>query len=155
MVDEFEDACETEVLRRASARSAALTPLVDRSRVAWLVARVYAGGGPQQRSRLVRSLIRPLGPLALVGVASGAFAGFVGRAAVATLDEFGRFSRTQVFELARFVEQVSPEALHQLARALAGARAELSGFAGASMLLLLRLLGEPQEPELAGAAAGT
>jgi len=149
MPNEFEDACEIRVLQLATEKSVEPVVAVARSQPARLVARLYTSASASSRSRLLTALLSPLSPLALVGVASGAFAGFVGRAAVATLDEFGRFSRTQVFELARFVEQVSPEALHHLARALAGARAELSGFAGASMLLLLRLLGEPQEPQTA------
>jgi hypothetical protein len=141
MVDEFEDACEAEVLRRASARSLAPTPQGERSRVAWLVARLYEGGSAPQRSRLLTLLMRPLGPLALVGVASGAFAGFVGRAAATSMDDLGRFSRGQVFELARFVEQVHPQAMEALARAIAENRAGLSVFADAAAQLLARVVG--------------
>jgi len=149
MVDEFEDACETAILRRAGERSLARSPQGERSRVAWLVARLYAGGSALQRSTLLDSLMRPLGPLALVGVASGAFACFVGRAAATTLEDVGRFSRAQVFELAQFVEQVQPQALRAIAQAVADNRAGLSAFAEAAARLLARLvgLGEPAAAE--------
>ena len=142
MPDEFEDACEVTILRLATEKSVEPIPTVDESRPARLVARLYTGASPTDRSRLLTALLLPLSPLALVGVASGAFAGFVGRGAATTLDDLGRFSREQIFELARFVEQVSPEALRHVARALAGAPAGLSGFAAAATLLLMRTLGE-------------
>jgi hypothetical protein len=142
MPNEFDDACETRVLQLAAEKSVADVAIGDRSRSARLVARLYRGASAAQRSRLLTALLRPLGPLACVGVASGAFAGYVGRGAVSALDDLGRFSREQVFELARFVEQVSPDALRHVARALAGARTELTGFAAAAALLLERTLGD-------------
>ena len=141
MPNEFEDACEVTILRLATERSVDPIPS-DPSRPARLVARLYTGASATHRSWLLTALLLPLSPLARVGVASGAFAGFVGRGAATTLDDLGRFSREQIFELARFVEQVSPDALRHVARALAGAQAELSGFAVAATLLLMRTLGE-------------
>ena len=142
MPNEFEDACEVTVLRLATEKSVEPVPAGESSRPARLVARLYTGASPTHRSRLLTLLLFPLSPLALVGVASGAFAGFVGRSAVTSFDDLGRFSREQIFELARFVEQVSPDALRHVARALANAQAELSVFALAATTLLMRTLGE-------------
>jgi hypothetical protein len=145
MPNEFEDACEIRVLQLASEKSAEPVVAGARSQPARLVARLYTSASASSRSRLLTALLRPLSPLALVGVASGAFAGFVGRGPASSLDDLGRFSREQIFELARFVEEVSPEALRHVARALAGASAELSAFASAAALLLMRSVGEGGE----------
>lgn len=153
MPNEFEDACEVTVLRLATEKSVEPVPAGESSRPARLVARLYTGASPTHRSRLLTLLLFPLSPLALVGVASGAFAGFVGRSAVTTFDDLGRFSREQIFELARFVEEVSPEALRHVARALAGASAELSAFASAATLLLMRSVGEGGETRVTVYAA--
>ena len=142
MANEFEDACEMRVLQLAAEKSIAPVVIDDRSRPARLVARVYRSACAADRSRVLTTLLLPLSPLARVGVASGAFAGYVGRGAVSALDDLGRFSREQVFELARFVEEVSPDALRHVARALAGAGADLTGFGAAAVVLLMRTLGE-------------
>jgi hypothetical protein len=93
-----------------------------------------------QRSRIVATLVRPLGPLALVAVASGAFAGLLDRinalGASLPIDELGHFTREQVYELARFVEQVSPEALQQVAGAIADNPFGVSAFGAAAAVLL-------------------
>ena len=83
-----------------------------------LVADLFADAPPPLRVRLLNHLLRPLGPLALVGIAAGAFGGLLPttrwRNATATLEEAMRFSGSQVLELARYVEQKSPESLAQL-----------------------------------------
>jgi hypothetical protein len=93
-----------------------------------------------QRSRIVATLCRPLGPLALVAVASGAFAGLLNRASVLgttlQIDGLADFTRDQVFELARFVEQVSPEALQQMAGAVVENPFGVSALGAAAAVLL-------------------
>lgn len=89
-------------------------------------------------------MLRPLSPLGVVAVASGAFAsclsyGGDGRLAL-ILDDVGRYTNDQIFELARFVEQVSPDALQELARLVAGSSAGIAAFSAAAALLLLRQL---------------
>jgi len=83
-----------------------------------LVADLYAKVPPRQRVRLLNGLLRPVGPLALVAIAAGAFASLLPttrwQAASASLDDAMRLSAAQVLELARYVEQKSPEALMRL-----------------------------------------
>ena len=113
MADEFDEATQSETIRIVVAAGPRASPRDDASRAARLVARLYAGMNTFHRSRMLVQLLRPLGPLARVAVASGAFAGVLGRgmglSAASALDDLARFSSDQVFELARFVDQVSPE----------------------------------------------
>ncbi|MEP7282849.1 MAG: hypothetical protein ABI696_12785 [Rubrivivax sp.] len=73
-----------------------------------------------QRQRLLNALLRQLGPLALVSVAAGAFAGLLPsdrwRTAQASREQVMRLDATQVLALVVCVEQRSPEALLQMAR---------------------------------------
>ena len=124
----------------------------ERSRAARLASRLYAGAGAVQRSRIVATLVRPLGPLALVAVASGAFAGLLERVsalgAALPIDELAHFTRDQVFELARFVEQASPDALQQVAGAIAENPFGVSALGAAAAVLLasaVRTQGEGDE----------
>jgi hypothetical protein len=148
MADEFDEAAQSETIRLVVAARTPARPREERSRAARLVVRLYAGMSTFQRSRLLMQLLRPLGPLARVAVASGAFAGLVsrgvGHSAVHALD-LARFSSDQVFELARFVEQVSPEVLRRIAAAIASNPAGAPAFTAAAALLLMRLLQERSE----------
>ena len=109
MNDDIDTALEAEVTRRAMALGIRTRQPGERSRTARLASRLYAGASAVQRSRIVATLLRPLGPLALVAVASGAFAGLLDRVsalgATLPIDELGHFTREQVFELARFVDR--------------------------------------------------
>jgi hypothetical protein len=140
MNNDIDTALEAEVTRRAAALGIATRQPGERSRAARLASRLYAGAGAVQRSRIVVTLLRPLGPLALVAVASGAFAGLLERAsamgAALPIDELGHFTRDQVFELARFVEQVSPDALQQVAGAVADNPFGVSALGAAAAVLL-------------------
>jgi hypothetical protein len=123
------------------------TPLAPR-----LVARLYGGANASLRARILGCLLRPLGPLGLVAVASGAFAGFLSRATPAgfavALDDAQRFSREQVFELARFAEQVDPQALQQITGLLADGAMNnaingplgVAAFSAAAVPLLVRVV---------------
>ena len=141
MNDDLDTALEAEVTRRAMALGIDTTGPAEPSRAARLASRLYAGASAMQRSRIVTALLQPLGPLALVAVASGAFAGLLERASalggVRPLDEPGDFTRDQVFELARFVEQVSPETLRRLAGAVAENPFGVSALGAASAVLLV------------------
>jgi hypothetical protein len=107
-----------------------------------LVAELFAEASPPQRMRLLNGLLRPVGPLALVAVAAGAFASLLPaarwRSAQATLDDAMHFSAGQVLELARYVEQKSPESLAQLPSLLAGSPLWASSLSGALLLLALQ-----------------
>ena len=140
MNNDIDTALEAEVTRRAVALGIRTRQPGERSRAARLASRLYASAGAVQRSRIVVMLAKPLGPLALVAVASGAFAGLLDRAsalgAALPIDELADFSREQVFELARFVEQVSPDALQQVAGAVADNPFGVSAFGAAAAVLL-------------------
>ena len=150
MSNDIDTALEAEVTRRAVALGIATRPPGERSRAARLAARLYAGATAVQRSRIVATLCRPLGPLALVAVASGAFAGLLDRASALgsawQIDELAGFTRDQVFELARFVEQASPEALQQVAGSVAENPWGVSALGAAAAVLLATAVRRPDEP---------
>ena len=140
MNNDIDTALEAEVTRRAMALGIRTRQPGEQSRAARLASRLYAGAGVVQRSRMVMTLLRPLGPLAIVAVASGAFAGLLERmsalGAALPVDDLGTFTREQVFELARFVEQVSPDALQQMAGAMGDTPFGVSALGAAAAVLL-------------------
>jgi hypothetical protein len=107
-----------------------------------LVSRVYRAAGPELRARLLRCLLRPLGPLAIAAVAAGAFGGFLDRgskeSASFTLAELTRYSSEEIFELARFVEQADPDAMVELARMMVERPIGIAGFSASVVALLVR-----------------
>ena len=157
--NDIDTALEAEVTRRAMALGIPTRQRSERSRPARLASRLYDGAGALQRSRIVATLLKPLGPLALVAVASGAFAGLLHRVSAlgATLpvDELGHFTREQVFELARFVEQVSPDTLQQVAGAIGDNPFGVSALGAAAAVLLTTAVGpqggSAREPASPGA----
>jgi hypothetical protein len=106
------------------------------------VADLFARAAPPQRVRLLNGLLRPVGPLALVAIAAGAFANLLPTSrwhiASASLDDAMRLTAGQVLELARYVEQKSPEAFMQLPELLADSPLWVSSLGGALLLLALR-----------------
>ncbi|HUP06555.1 MAG TPA: hypothetical protein VMU47_05350 [Caldimonas sp.] len=85
--------------------------------VSAVIARAYVSADPTLKARMLECLTRPLGVLSLLGVAAGAFAQLlvlrVGSGSLSAIDVGARFTGDQIAELVRFVEQVSPPALHQ------------------------------------------
>lgn len=110
-----------------------------------LVSRLYRSARPGARARLLVLLTRPLGSLGLAAIASGAFAGLAARRRGATVEiaaeEVGRFTSEQVLELARFVEQVDPQAIQALASDIVASPAGFTAFGFAAALLVLRRFG--------------
>lgn len=152
MNNDIDTALEAEVTRRAMALGIRTRLPGQRWRAARLASRLYAGAGAVQRSRIVAALLKPLGPLALVAVASGAFAGLLERVhalgATLPIDELGHFTREQVYELARFVEQVSPETLQQVAGAVTENPFGVSAIGAAAAVLLAMGLRSPGKEHL-------
>jgi hypothetical protein len=105
-----------------------------------LVSEVYLEAEPAFRARLLECLSKPLG---LVAAAAGAL-GLLqhpdswGRLS-GTLDDAVRVGSDQVIELARLAEQAHPEALRQLAAAVAANPVALTSVSGALLLVALRL----------------
>jgi hypothetical protein len=134
MSDEFDDVLDPVAATAASVGAA------PTGRAARLVARLYASANKGLRTRLVACLVRPLGPLALAGVAAGAFTAVLARGSAGNLSvvigDVARFSQEQVAELARFVEQVQPEALLQAAQLVADNPFGVGAFSAAVAVLL-------------------
>lgn len=116
MSDEFNEVFDSYALRHGASTYDGPGP-----RPARLVSRLYGAASLRQRASMLTCLLRPLGTLGLAAVASGAFAGLLGRDLDHDDRRVGlaaakRYSNDQIFELARFVEQVNPDALTQFAR---------------------------------------
>lgn len=88
------------------------------SELAPLVADFYEDAPAAIRTRLLSAMLKPVGTLALVAVAAGAFARFLPSCTSAVIhippEASGSISADQVHELARYVEQKSPEVLARL-----------------------------------------
>jgi len=138
MSDEFDDAIDPVA---ASAAPGASTAAAD-GRAARLMARLYGSANLALRTRLVACLLRPLGPLGVAAVAAGAFAVVLTRRSAGgigvAMADVAEVSTEQVAELARFVEQVSPEALQQAAGLVFESSYGVGAFT-ASVALLLAL----------------
>ena len=123
-------------------------PLPERHRgrginVPRLLARLYAHAAPDARSRLLAVLLRPVGPLALVAIAAGAFARLLPSSSrwqgvQIGIEEAQQVDAQQVFELALYVEQKCPELLRQLPQLVADPRLWIGSATGALLLLVLR-----------------
>ena len=107
-----------------------------------LVAALYDEAPASLRQRLLNHLLRPLGPLALVAVAAGAFARLLpqGRwsGAYVQLDDVWTIRPEQVLDLARYVEQKAPEMLWRLPEIVTSSPVMLSTLSGALLLVALR-----------------
>jgi hypothetical protein len=111
-------------------------------RVPDLVAEVYRNATAPLRGRLLECLLRPVGPLALVAVAAGAFGQFLQRGGYRQVaiapEDAARISPEQMLELARYVEQASPESLLQIVPLLADHPVGMAGVAASVLLVTLQ-----------------
>ena len=107
-----------------------------------LVAAVYREAPASLRQRLLNHLLRPVGPLALVAVAAGAFSRLLppGRwnGAHVQLDDVWTIRPDQVLDLAQYVDQKAPELLLRLPDVLAANPVVLGTLSGALLLMALR-----------------
>ena len=150
MTDELDDPLDDDALWHP-ARPQGDKPITPaRTPAARLISRLYAAASTPLRARMLAGLLRPLSPLGLAAVAAGAFAGFVHRGGADSLrvaaEDAGRFTSEQVFELARFVEQVRPDALQQAASLVADNPMNAAAFSVAVAMLLLRSK-RPRSPD--------
>ncbi len=113
-----------------------------------LVSRVYDEAPASLQARLLECLLRPVGPLALVTIAAGAFGRFLyrlqGNAMPISLDEAARITSDHVLELARYVEQSSPAALLQFGSMIADRPIGLATLSGSALLVALSVRKRPQ-----------
>ena len=112
MLDEFDDLSQSSHPVMAHGPRADATAR-HRFTVARLVSRLYRTASAPLRADMLSCLLRPLGTLSLVAVASGAFARLLQHNGAApdrvALDEVWRFSSSHIFELAMFVHEENPD----------------------------------------------
>lgn len=110
--------------------------------IARLLARLYGQASPVARTQMLAELLRPVGPLALVTIAAGAFGRLLPtsrwQGVQLSVDEAQSFNPQQVFELAMYVEQKCPELLRQLPQLVTDPRLWIGSATGALLLLVLR-----------------
>lgn len=106
-----------------------------------LLAELYREAPEKLRPTLLEFLLRPVGPLAVVTIASGAFAHLLYRlrldAVPISLEDAARISSDHVLQLARFVEQCSPTALLRIGSLISGSPVFLASMSGSALLVAL------------------
>jgi hypothetical protein len=132
-----------EQLKPPSAADAPLTVPTMPGDVPTLVAALYEEAPTPLRERLLNHLLRPLGPLALVAVAAGAFARWLPSGRWSDVharfdDVFFSIGGDQVFDLAAYVEQKAPELLSGLPDLLSATPMWTSTLSAALLLMALR-----------------
>ena len=109
-----------------------------------LVSQVYYQAPVPLRAKLLECLLRPVGPLALVTIAAGAFGRFLYRlqhnAMPISIEDAARITSDHVLELARYVEQSSPDALLQFGTLIADRPVGFASLSGSALLMALTLL---------------
>jgi hypothetical protein len=109
-----------------------------------LVSEVYQAAPAPLRAKLLECLLRPVGPLALAVIGSGAFGMFLARRTWTpvslSMEEAARVTGRPVFELAAYLEQSCPEVFLQMAVLLGNSPLALATGGGALLLTLQRRL---------------
>jgi hypothetical protein len=107
-----------------------------------LVARIYRSASEPLRADMLACLLRPLGTLSLVAVASGAFARLLQREGVppdrVPVEEVARYSSEQILELAHFVHEVDPNTLEQLGALLTDSTLGVTALSASALVQLYR-----------------
>ena len=116
-------------------------PVLPEAPIPELVSAVYREAPVTLRAKLLEVLLRPIGPLAMAVLAAGAFGPMLQReASFVSLDDAARIGADQVLELARFVEQASPDALVQYGSLIADSPLGGATMSGAALLIGLAAL---------------
>ena len=118
------------------------------SDLAPLLADFYEQAPPAVQTRMLRALLRPVGPLAMVAVAAGAFARLLpnrpSQALELTPEVVHDIHGDEVFELARYVEQKCPEVLQGLPDTVGNPPQWASTVSGTQLLGALKAMHVPQ-----------
>jgi len=141
MTDEFDDAFD-RVPSAVDRRPRVMAGTETTNNIPELVSDVYDKAPAPLRTKLLECLLGPVGPLALVAIATGAFGHLLYRlrqdGMPISLDDAARITSNHVLELARFVEQSSPDALLQLGSLIADSPIGVATMSGSTLLLALR-----------------
>lgn len=140
MTDIFDHAFNPE--RAASDRRVSPVPEgASTHGIAELVSELYNDAPAPLRTKLVECLLRPVGPLAIVTIAAGAFSHLLYRLRLhgvpVSLDDVARISSEHVLELARYVEQCSPHALLRIGSLIASSPIGIASVSGSALLVAL------------------
>lgn len=112
------------------------------SDLAPLLADFYEEAPSAVQAGLVTEMLKPVGPLALVAVAAGAFSRLLpsrpSQPVEVTPEMMGSIGPDQVFELTRYVEQKSPELLAKLPDLVGSPQIWMATASGALLLMALR-----------------
>jgi hypothetical protein len=108
-----------------------------------LVSAVYEEAPAALRTQLLECLVRPLGPLAVVAIAGGAFGHLLYRlrrdAVPISVDDASRVTPEQVLELTRYVEQCKPDALLWIGALIANCPIGVATMSATALLIALSL----------------
>lgn len=146
MSDEFDEISEGLIWKR-EVGSGLMAPARTSVSAPRLVSRLYAAAKRPLRARLLACLLQPLGPLGLAGVAAGTFSVYLQRDSAADIrvavEDVAQYSKEQIFELARFTEQVDPQALRQFAGLISDNAPGIAEFSAPALVLLDRAVRSP------------
>jgi hypothetical protein len=120
-----------------------------------LVAGVFTRLHLAQRARVLRRLLRPVGPMALAVVGGGVFAKYALQARwermSVSLEDAAAVTSAQVFDLVRYVEQANPAVLQQVMAFLARDTTTMAALgAGVTAILLQQLARTADQPVARG-----
>lgn len=97
-------------------------PAKERASVPAIIAGAFGRLNPERRARLLGCLLGSVGPLALVVIAGGGFAKYLGHARwpeiPISLEDAARATSSQVYDLVRYVKQSNPHLVAGLLAAL-------------------------------------
>jgi len=140
MTDEFDNAIDQEGAA-VDRRTPVVTGDEATHNIPELVSELYKDAPAPLRTKLLECLLRPVGPLAIVTIATGAFAHLLYRLRLhgvpISLDDAARITTEHVLELARFVEQCSPHALLRIGSLIAGSPIGAATVSGSALLVAL------------------
>jgi hypothetical protein len=113
-----------------------------RFEIARVVSRVYRAANGAARADMLAHLLRPLGLLGLVSVASGAFARLAQHDGLVpdtiSAEDIVRYSSEQIRELTIFVHEVNPDALQPLIEQWAQNGMGIAALSTAALVMLHR-----------------
>jgi hypothetical protein len=114
----------------------------QRAAMARMMSRIYRVANDRLRADMLMHLVRPLGLLGLVAVASGAFARLVWRDGLVpdtiAAEDIVRYSSEQIRELTLFVCDVDPDALQPFVEQLAQNGIGMAALSTAALVMLHR-----------------
>jgi hypothetical protein len=143
MTGEFDRAQVRPAISDAGRTGAAVGSCQGPQDIPVLVSDLYHHAPDALRVKLLEHLLRPVGPLAMVAIAAGAFARFAYRlrrdAMPIPLEHAARITSAHVLHLARYVEQSSPEVLRQVASLVTHRPLGLAAISASALLVALSL----------------